>query len=189
MDTNDVPPSEPASELKWYCVQTRPKSEHIAAAGLERFEGVEAYCPRIRFQKVTGRGKVWFNESLFPNYIFARFDVGESLRAVQSSQAVVRVVSFGDLLGEVPDEVIESIRSEMGGELVREVDIPLEEGEEVEVASGPFAGMKGIVTRLMSGEQRVQILMEMLGQENQVEVSTANLKTDRAARQALAEQD
>ena len=90
---------------------------------------------------------------------------------------------------EVPDEVIESIRSEMGGELVREVDIPLEEGEEVEVASGPFAGMKGIVTRLMSGEQRVQILMEMLGQENQVEVSTANLKTDRAARQALAEQD
>ena len=95
--------------VRWYCVQTRPKSEHIAAAGLARFDGVEAYCPRIRYQKVTRRGKVWFREALFPNYIFARFDAEESLRAVSSSQAVVRVVGFGDVLGEVPAAVLDAI--------------------------------------------------------------------------------
>ena len=95
---------------KWYCVQTRPKSEHIACAGLARFDGVEAYCPRIRYQKVTRRGKVWFREALFPNYLFAKFDLDLNLRAVRASQAVVRVVGFGDLLGEVPEAVIASIR-------------------------------------------------------------------------------
>ncbi|MGI9243636.1 MAG: transcription termination/antitermination protein NusG [Verrucomicrobiales bacterium] len=174
---------------RWYCVQTRPKSEHIAAAGLMRFEGVEPYCPRIRFQKVTKRGKVWFRESLFPNYIFARFVVRDSLRIVRSSQAVIRVVSFGDLLGEVPDNVVEAIRAEMGGNLERLIEVPLEEGEEVEVAQGPFAGMKGIVTRLLSGEQRVQILMEILGQENRVEIPTENLKSQKLAREALADTD
>jgi transcriptional antiterminator RfaH len=188
-DPDKVPPAAAEATNKWYCVQTRPKSEHIAAAGLARFEGVEAYCPRIRFQKVTKRGKVWFSESLFPNYIFARFAVDLHLRAVRSSQAVIRVVSFGDLLGEVPDAVIENIRAEMGGELVRQIDIPVEKGDEVEVARGPFAGMKGIVTRLLNGDERVQILMEILGQENQVEVSASNLKSARLARQALADLD
>lgn len=49
--------------------------------------------------------------------------------------------------------------------------------------------MKGIVTRLMSGEQRVQILMEMLGQENRVEVPASNLKTHKLAREMLADSD
>ena len=175
--------------VRWYCVQTRPKSEHIAAAGLARFDGVEAYCPRIRYQKVTRRGKVWFREALFPNYIFARFDAEESLRAVSSSQAVVRVVGFGDVLGEVPAAVIGSIREEMGGELEREVQVPIVEGEEVEVVQGPFAGMKGIVTGLVESKERVRILMEILGQENQVEVPSGNLRSDALARDVIAKPD
>jgi len=98
-------------------------------------------------------------------------------------------VGFGDLLGEVPQAVIESIRAEMGGEAVRELVIPVREGEEVEVALGPLAGMKGIVTRLLSGEQRVWILMEILGRHNQVEVPTANLKSQTAPRESLAGAD
>lgn len=177
------------SGVKWYCVQTRPKSEHIASAGLVRFEGVEAYCPRIRFQKVTRRGKVWFREALFPNYIFVRFDPEVSLRAVRSSQAIIRVVAFGDLLGEVPDAVVANIREEMGGELELEIEVPISEGEEVEVAQGPFAGMKGIVTRLSDGQERVRILMEILGQENHVEVERGNLKSEALARDVLARPD
>ena len=176
-------------EEKWYCVQTRPKSEHIASAGLERFAGVESYCPRIRYQKVTRRGKVWLREALFPNYIFAKFDVALNLRAVSASQAVVRVVGFGDLLGEVPDSVIASIREEMGGEAERVIEVPIEEGDEVEVVQGPFAGMKGIVTRLADGKERVRILMEILGQENHVDVPSENLKSEALARDVITKSD
>ncbi len=174
---------------KWYCVQTRPKSEHIASAGLGRFDGVESYCPRIRYQKVTRRGKVWFREALFPNYIFARFDVNLNLRAVSASQAVVRVVGFGDLLGEVPASVIASIREEMGGEQERVIEVPIVEGEEVEVVQGPFAGMKGIVTRLANGKERVRVLMEILGQGNHVEVPSENLKSEALARDVMTKSD
>ena len=67
------------------------------------------------------------------------------------------------------------------------MSIPVLEGDEVEVAQGPFAGMKGIVTRLLSGDQRVNVLMEILGQENQVEISTANLKSKTLAREVLTD--
>ncbi len=49
--------------------------------------------------------------------------------------------------------------------------------------------MKGIVTRLLSGERRVQILMEILGQENRVEIQAANLKSQKVAREVLADAD
>ena len=78
-----------ADDLAWYCVQTRPKSEHIARASLLQFGDVEVYCPRLRYHKTTRRGKVWFTEALFPCYLFARFDLGESFFQNKSVGALV----------------------------------------------------------------------------------------------------
>ena len=50
----------------WYVVQTHAKSEHIAAAGLTRSGEIEVYCPRLRFQRLTRRGKVWYPRRSFP---------------------------------------------------------------------------------------------------------------------------
>ncbi len=38
-------PHERLTTPVWYAARTRPKSEHIAAAGLARLGGVEVYCP------------------------------------------------------------------------------------------------------------------------------------------------
>ena len=61
------------SEARWYVLRTRPKSEHIAANALAQRSGIEVYCPRLKFRKMTSRGKVTFTEALFPGYIFAYF--------------------------------------------------------------------------------------------------------------------
>ena len=91
----------------WYCIQTRPKSEHIATAHLKLLEDVEVFCPRIRFQKNTKRGKVWFNEALFPGYTFVKLDLGIWLRAVNTTNAVLGVVRFGNNFPPVPDAIVE----------------------------------------------------------------------------------
>ena len=52
-------PSEPA----WYCLKTQTKREAIAAAHLRELEGVEVFCPMLRYRKATRRGKVWWVEA------------------------------------------------------------------------------------------------------------------------------
>lgn len=148
--------------------------------------GVETYCPRIRFQRSTKRGKVWFVEALFPSYFFARFVPAESIRAVKHSQNVLRVVSFGEQMVSVPDLVIATLRSEMENEDVREVKVGVKVGDTVELTEGPMRGLKGIVNCVMSGEERVRILLEFLGRQNVVEVHASKILTDFTPRDVIA---
>lgn len=166
----------------WYVVHSRPKCEHIAAGLMAGLEGVKTYCPRIRFQKSTRRGKVWFVEALFPSYFFAHFNAAEMLRAVKHSQSVIRVVGFGESLARVDDAVIEQIKAEMAEEDVRVVEVGIEVGDIVELTEGPMRGLKGIVNAKLSGADRVRVLLEFLGRENAVEVPASKLLTEHQPR-------
>lgn len=174
------------SELAWYCLHTKPKTEHIAAAILTHQLGVEAYCPRLRFQKSTARGKVWFQEALFPRYVFARFDLETMMRAVRYSMHVVRIVEFNERPSALPDEVIEELKAEMGYEDVVVVHRELQVGDEVELTEGPMRGLKGVVQSVLSGQDRVRVLLEFLGRQNAVELEVGKLLADRSARGEFA---
>lgn len=173
----------------WYVVHTRPKCEHIAAALMGGLTDVEVYCPRIRFQKNTRRGKVWFIEALFPSYFFARFIPEESLRAVKHSQSVIRVVDFGGCLTPVSDTIIAELKFEMQGEEVREVHSEVKVGDTVELTEGPMRGLKGIVNAMLTGAERVRVLLEFLGRESAVEVSVSHLLTEQKPRIVVARQE
>lgn len=167
-------------------VHTRTKAEHVAAGLLESLFGIPTYCPRIKFQRNTARGKVWFVEALFPSYFFARFNPALSLRAVRHAQSVLNVVEFGGDLAHVPDEVIENIRAEMDGQLIKEIASPLQAGDVVEITEGPMRGLAGIVHSLLKGDDRVRILLEFLGSQNPVDVPAHTLLSPRSARSVLA---
>ncbi len=174
-----TPPVDPATERLWYCVKTRPKSEHIARASLLQGEDVEVYCPRIRFQRTTARGKVWFTEALFPGYLFARFIAERHFRFVSHSNGVTNLLKFGGQYATLPPEIILKIKQEMRGEEIRQVEIPPPAiGSGVEVASGPFRGMEGIVTNLLHGGDRVRILIQIFGDLNEIEISKSRLVCD-----------
>lgn len=175
-------PSSPA----WYVVHSRPKCEHVAASLMAGLPGVETYCPRIRFQRSTRRGKVWFVEALFPSYFFAHFNPTEMLRAVKHSQSVIRVVSFGDSLAQVSDQVVAEMKREMENQDVRVVEVGIEVGDVVELTEGPMRGLKGIVNAKLSGADRVRVLLEFLGRENAVEVDASKLLTEHQPRVVVA---
>lgn len=174
-----------SDQAAWYVIHSKPKCEHLAASVMLSLPGVETYCPRLRFQRVTRRGRVWFVEALFPGYFFARFVPALSLRAVRHSQNVVRVVEFGGQMTPVPEAVIAGIRQEMQGAEVRELRMEIEPGDEVEVTEGPMRGIRGIVNCVRDGARRVRLLMDILGGENMVEVDTAKVLPARAPREAL----
>lgn len=172
--------SEPdsSSDRGWFCVRTRPKSEHLAARNLQSFANLdEVFCPRIRYEKATRRGKVWFVEALFPGYVFARFDLAEDLRAVNAASGVTGVLRFADEYPSISDDYIAELRAEFPEQegSLRVIDPVIVEGDEVVLTEGPMAGLRTIVTKLMSGQDRVRVLLEWLGEEREAEVSLRSL--------------
>jgi transcriptional antiterminator RfaH len=171
----------------WYVIHSKPKCEHLAAGLMLGLPDVETYCPRIKFQRNTQRGKVWFIEALFPSYFFARFVPANSIRAVKHSQNVIRIVDFGGQMTPVPDSVIQTIREEMDGQIIKEIHIGVKVGDTVELTEGPMRGLKGIVNSIRNGDDRVKILMEFLGRESLVEVKSSHILTEQTPREAMAE--
>ncbi len=147
------------------------KHEHIAEAHLRQIPGVEVFNPRLRLLRSTRRGRRWSTESLFPNYLFARFPLDAMLEKVKYTPAVKVVLRFGDKVPNIPDAVIEGLRrdlAEMGSQVF--TDAP-SEGEEVEIATGAFVGTRALVARVLPGKQRVRILLDVMGRSVPAELS------------------
>lgn len=155
---------------RWLCVRTQTKREHIAAGQLERLDGVEVFAPRIRFKRRTPRGKVWFEESLFPGYIFARFEL-TMLRAVSGAVGVRGLVRFNGQCAVVPDVMIEMLRTDSTEPIVIPDESHLKKGDETVVAEGALMGLRAVITQVMPSGDRVKVLLDMMGTAVEAEVS------------------
>lgn len=167
-----APPKVP----EWFCVRCQTKREHIAASHLREIEGIEVFCPRLRYRKATRRGKIWWVEPMFPGYVLAKFNIAEMERAVMFCQGVRGLVRFGSEIPAVPDSFVEALKREIrnrkGAEEPELVTLSptIEIGDEVEVAHGPFQGMQGTVLAVPSATERVKILLEFLGTPQAVDM-------------------
>jgi transcriptional antiterminator RfaH len=170
--------SSPLAELwadrrrpAWFCLRTHLKHEHIAAAHLRRIPGVEIFNPQLRLLRTTRQGRRWSIESVFPNYIFARFILESLFEKVGYTPGVKFVLRFGDQVPAIPDAVIENLREEMT-ELESQTitDTPVE-GEQIEITHGAFAGTKAVVAQVLPGQQRARILIDVMGRSVPAELS------------------
>jgi len=182
-------PSEISSNQSvslWFCLKAQPKREHIAAACLRQISEVEVFCPRVRFRKATNRGPVWFIESMFPGYLFARFDYGAFHHEIRHRPGVNGFVQFGKRLALLPDPLICEIRTRTGADEIVEISRGLEPGQEVEIAQGPFQGLKALVTRVVNSRERVEILIDWIGRTLRAEADVTDLKPLSEPRLAMA---
>lgn len=183
--TDTVTPSDPveASEggdYAWYCVRTKPKREHIAAKAMDQLEGVQSFCPRLRYRKATRRGKVWWVEAMFPGYVFAFFSRAENERNIVHTNGVMTILKFGDYVPEIPGSFIAELHEQMQAFSEGEDDtITLEPavsvGDEVEIAHGAFQGFQGTVVEVLPAQERVKLLTEFLGNRQVVETDLLSL--------------
>lgn len=148
----------------WYCLRSQPKREHIAAARLRQMDQVEVFCPRIRFQRSTQRGPVWVTEPLFPNYLFARFDLAVARNRIQAAQGVAGIVHFGSRFPSVPESAIQELRAGLGGTEQGMCARPPEPGMEVAISGGIFHGLRAIVSQVYPARERLRVLLQLLGQ-------------------------
>lgn len=161
---------------EWFCLRCQTKREHIAAGHLRELEGVEVFCPRLRYRKATRRGKIWWVEPMFPGYLLAKFNMAEMERAVTFCQGIRGLIRFGSEIPPVPESFVEAIKHEIlnrkGAEHDELVTLSpvIQIGDEVEVAFGPLQGMQGTVITVPSATERVKILIEFLGNPQAVDM-------------------
>lgn len=171
--------------MKWFCLRSQPKHEHIAAGYLQKDAGIEAFLPRIRFRRATRRGAVWVTEALFPNYLFARFDWQTSFRLVQHARGVQTIVHFGDRWPSIADGTIEELRRLLSEKEIHIISDILEPGDAVRIVKGPMQGLQAVVSRPMSSRERVAVLLDFLGRQTCVEVARENVVREADPRQGI----
>jgi transcriptional antiterminator RfaH len=159
----------------WACIRTHPKHEHIAAAQLSHVSGVEVFNPQLRLERQTRRGRMRSTESLFVNYLFARFVIETTLERVRYTPSVKTVLQFGERIATIPDAVIQELRETLleNANIVY-TDAPLE-GDEAEISNGPFQGERGIIVRVLPARERVEILLDVLGRPLPTEFSLSSI--------------
>ena len=93
---------------KWIAVYTKPRHEKTVSNDLYK-KGYEVYLPLLREKRKWSDRKKWIEFPLFKSYLFVKTDIKNSLSVVQS-YGVVKIIKFGEKVGIVQNEIIDSIR-------------------------------------------------------------------------------
>ena len=149
----------------WYALRCKPHKEDLLWEQLQ-IRQVETYNPRLRVQPVNPRARKV--KPYFPGYVFVRADLEqENFSSLQWIPGAVGLVSFGEQPAWIPDELIIAIRrrvdevNEAGGELL----VRIKPGEVVTIQDGPFAGYEALFDTSLPGNERVRVLLKLLGQK------------------------
>lgn len=163
--------------MQWFAVMTKPRSEALGLAHLQR-QGFDCRLPRVRRELRTRHGMRESLDPLFPRYLFLRADPArEEMGRIRSTRGICGLVRFGSELARVPDRVIEAIaeRSDAAGLVVLEPP-SVRAGESVRITGGALAGMQAIF-QCTTATERVTLLVELLGAPCSVTVPLRHLAT------------
>ena len=163
----------------WYLVYTKPRQETIAQENLQR-QDYGVYLPKVR-QMRRRRGKQEaVVEPLFPRYLFIHLDTqSDNWAPIRSTFGVASLVRFGSEPAQVHDALIEHLKAQEGQEGLHEwAEAKIKVGDRVRVAEGPLKGVEGILLA-KSGQERVMLLLEMLGKEVRTHLTTSQIEPAR----------
>jgi transcriptional antiterminator RfaH len=143
----------------WYCLRSRRNQECAAAARLKTLAKVQVFCPQIRFQRrLNGSQKgSLVTETLFPGYFFARFLSTEVLPIVEQVSDIWGLVSLDEKPLVIEESLIRTLRAEAST-----VVKGLVPGDRVRLADRGTSGPKVVITGILSGNERVQALLDFI---------------------------
>lgn len=157
----------------WYAIWTRSRHEQVVRQQLEQKE-IEVFLPTItRWSRWKDRKKqiVW---PLFPGYCFARFTRGQRV-PVLSCTGAVNIVGFNGEPAPIPETELLAIRQLIETDLQYDPCPLIDEGDKVEVVSGPLKGVIGTLVR-KGAHARLVLSVDLIGQGVSVEVDAADVR-------------
>ena len=166
----------PGAQDHWYVVRTHARAEAKALYNLGR-QGFEAYLPQYLKRRRHARRTDFVPAPLFPRYMFVRMDPSRTQwRPIRSTIGVTDLVCNGNRPAPVPHGVVEEIkrRENDDGYVVAKPASHFKKGESVHIVAGALADNIGLF-ECATDEERVVLLLELLGRKVRVEVPLEDL--------------
>ena len=156
----------------WYAVATKARDEAIAKANLER-QDYQVFLPTISLKKRRRGRWVPVTEPLFPGYLFVSLALGADDPApIRSTVGCIGLVRFGQAHTPVPSSLIAALQGTSYGAV--DAPLPFNEGDKVRLIAGAFAGIEAVFD-MPRGEDRAQVLLELLGKVQRLMVGLDDL--------------
>ena len=161
--------------LHWFVIHTKPRDEHRVKNHFQGME-IETLLPLCEnFQYSHGRMSRVINP-LFSNYLFARLDLERHYYKVKWTRGVNRILGVGNEPTSISEMVIQMLRDRMGDDDTVKLLEDLQEGDLVQITSGPLKDFIGVFQRRLSSGERVRILLNLIGAEVPVQISRSQIK-------------
>jgi transcription antitermination factor NusG len=163
--------ASPAGSAKWFAIWTQSHFEQLVHDQLTGV-GFDAYLPTMRvWSRRAGRQRL-IDVPLFAGYLFVHVAMDKQRHVdILKARGVVRVLGGRwDQLTPVPDAQIESIRRVLETGVAAEPHMHLREGQRVQIAHGPLAGVRGILVRTRPNRGLLVLSVDLLNQSVAIEV-------------------
>jgi transcription antitermination factor NusG len=161
----------PSAEVgDWHVLHTKSRQEKVVAADLGAM-GIAYYLPLVSQVRYYGRRKAKVAMPLFPGYVFLR----GSLDQVYEADRTKRIANIIEVNAqEQLDWELRNLHLALSQEAALRPFPFLKKGVRVEVRSGPFRGLQGIIEGRAT-ENRLILQVDMLGRAVSLEIEGALL--------------
>lgn len=161
----------------WYVLHTNYRKEMLVVDQLMAHD-LELFFPTIRIERGHRRGVR--DEPFFPHYIFVKLDLDSGISSMLKRLPGIRtIVHFDEHPAVIADTVIEELRNRLQSEEGKPstlADWLYEPGDPVRIHRGPFTGLNAVFQKGLTGSERVQILLEVLGRSSRVQINVNHIE-------------
>ena len=163
----------------WYALYTRPRFEKKADADL-RQNNLHSFLPlRMVIRHWSNNRRKKIEEPLFPSYVFVHVNLSERNMAAHA-YGVARMVRFGVEPARIPEQQIHAIYRLLGHGCDPEPHQYFNQGDEVEVVSGPLMGLRGFFSE-ERGNNKLVISVDAIQLSIAVEVRKGQVRRIKSA--------
>jgi transcription antitermination factor NusG len=166
------------SEMPWFALRVKSRHEKSVASSLQSRD-IEELLPLYVSRNSWADRYKNVHLPLFPGYVFSRFEV-EKRGAVLRTPGVIDLVRFGDKIFPVDPKEMEALQRLAQSGLACEPYAHVEVGERVEIRSGPFFGLTGLVTEVRNA-MRLVLSVTLLRRSVLVELDRDWVRAERKA--------
>ena len=159
-------------DRRWFVLHTRSRQEKALAAELSAMD-VSCYLPLVQSVRYYGRRKATVDLPLFPGYVFV-FGSVEEAYAADRTKRVAQIIRVADQARF--EREISNIRTALDSGAELDPYPCLTAGVWVEVRSGPFKGLRGVIEDKLKPD-RLVLQVDALGQAASLEIDGALLES------------
>ena len=153
------------NKSQWFLIYTKPRQEERAKENLEN-QGFKTFLPMIAYEEIK-QPKLYSLKPMFPRYLFAKFNAEKKNWVnIKSTRGVSHLITFGDKLTEVPDSVVDFLKTKVDDHDVVKLKVtrPLfQKGDKLLINKGVFQGKQAQFLS-STGKERVRILLKLMNE-------------------------